>query len=150
MHQQTHPESTETEMHPLSGLQRRYLELIRNWEKATLVSARTYGCHLKSFRDVNSRHQSHIANLWKAVLCSAFVIQSPFQIHLLLVGGESHFYTQMCKLSVFWNLLISFHPYLYTRSLFAECLSWCLVPCRQQPPNHTLHSAGPKPQLIRV
>ena len=81
--------------------------------KLPLVSARTYGCHLKFFRDVNSRHPSHTANLWKAVLWLAFVIQSPFQIHLLLVGGEN--YTQMCKISVFWNLLISFHSYLYTR-----------------------------------
>lgn len=36
MCQQMHPQFTEREMHPLFGLQRRHLKLIRNWEKATI------------------------------------------------------------------------------------------------------------------
>ena len=67
MRPQTYPQSTGRD-HSLPGLQRRRLKLIRKWEKATASLCKDLGCHLKSFRDVNSRHLSHTANLWKAVL----------------------------------------------------------------------------------
>ena len=79
MRPQTHPQSTGRETHSLPGLQQAGAwSLSGSGRKLPLLSART-GCHLKSFRDVSSRHLSHTANLWKAVLWLAFVIQSPFQ-----------------------------------------------------------------------